>query len=322
MKTLHPNSSSFVTFGFCVFVSCFSSYASGQSVTSSALSFGSDDVSASTSTTSNPGEVVQQSASADGYTSFPQTYFGTANGTSSAATSYGLNRIRATGQLIGIIGPGPSGSAYVDSVASSLWQDTWTIVGGNVGDVVTLSLVGRTTYALALGGGALPFAPALDLFARFVAGGPFDSDQADFANQSFVANAGAGYFDWSLSLTALSGSLVPVTMYLSASMSSGSAGLDLGITNKTFAFDAMNTSVLSRIGLTDGYSISAASGEVVPYDGDFAYLAVLAAVPEPETWALMIAGLVVLAGLARRRSGGSALLRLRSTSFMTAFGDR
>ena len=110
--------------------------------------------------------------------------------------------------------------------------------------------------------------------------------------------------DWTLSLSARSGDVVGLTMSFNVSLSSSFQGLVAGTTNKSVAFDSSHTSLLNRLDVTDGYSLSSSSGQLVPHEGAFAYLAVLAAtppVPEPHTCALMLVGLSLVGARSLKR---------------------
>lgn len=294
----------------CVLIT-FASLASAQAlpaVNSSATSYGSDAVGPVIPTTTTvPGEAVFQSATSFAYRPTPsgREPFHMVNGSSAAATDFGINRVGVTGELFGISEPGLFAFAYASGIADSRWNDRWTIGGGIAGDLLTVSLSGRTTYDLFLTGVSMPN-PALQLGHGIYAGSPVGSDQVFFAADEFVTSAPAGYIDWVLSFNARSGDEVQVGMYLQAQLDGGSLGLNLGATDKRIAFDAMHTSLLESIEIPFGYSITAASGQLVAHDGGFAYRAVLAelanegTVPEPHTLALAALGLFAT-GLASRR---------------------
>lgn len=306
MRTFRLDRSMQVAASLVLAGACYSGTAAAQTIYSFARTYGSEAVPPIVGVESSaPGEVVSQSASQDGYYYDPdKTYFGTVTGQASAATHYGINRTSAGAGLIGISEPGRFGVAYVNADAQSSWADVWTITGGNTGDPITLSLSGRTTYDLSLLGGAQPDAPALQLYLGVQIYGTHGTDQRSFDNSVFVAHQADGYFDWSLSLIALSGEIVGVGASMQAGLSPSFAGVDLGTTRKLFSFDAMHTSKLEFVTLTDGYSIGAASGELVAHDGGFAYRAVL--VPEPGTYALTAAGLLALFVTIRRRKSHGA----------------
>ena len=276
-------------------------------VNSSAASFGSDTVPpVIQSTTSVAGEIVSQSATASAYLhNSPDgpVLVGSVGGSSSAATDFGINRVGVGGGLIGIAEPGAFAFAYTSGQSFSRWNDSWTVGGGTMGELLTVSLSGRTTYELSLAGGAID-PRALQIGQGFNAGG----SQLSWSSDDFFANAAAGYIDWVLSFDARSGDEVQVAMYFQASLDGGSLGLDLGTTNKGIAFDAMHTSLLESISLPIGYSLTAESGQLVAHDGGFAYRAVLAelanegTVAEPQTLALAALGLFATGLASRRRS--------------------
>lgn len=281
-----------------------SALACAQSVTSTAVTYGSDAIPPIIqSTTTTPGEQVAQSATVLVHARGPKGdyIYGSTSGASYALTDFGMNKVAAAGGLLGINTQTDFGVGYVNSNAYSQWADQWRVSGGKAGDPVSISISGRTSYALGLFNGALPMAPAFQAsgFAQFGSG------SVQFDNSDFAANAIPGFIDWSLSFAARSGDIFNVSMNLSVSISPSFGGLGLGETNKLWSFDSTHTSLVRSADLTDGYSLSAASGQLVAHDGAFAYLAVLAeeapppAVPEPQTYALMFGGLALI-GVARR----------------------
>jgi hypothetical protein len=278
----------------------FAGPATGQSISSYAVSYGSDSGGPVTpDTSSTPGALVHQDAKADAYISPLNSYYGTAFGSASAASDYGVARAAASGQFIGLNTTEHAGFAFVNSTAQSQWTDTWKIDGGTWGDPVSITLTGRTSYHYALGGGAL--IDTLSLWQSVYAIGYYGDSQLTFDTSTFAANAALGYFDWTLTLSTQSGDTVNVGMFLSAAAQPAADGAGEGATDKTVEFDAMHTAVLERTTLTDGYAISAASGELVEHDGALVYRAVLT-VPEPATWSLMLLGFGGLGFGARSRA--------------------
>lgn len=278
-----------------------------QSITSEVTAYGSDDPPpAQRATTNVPGQSVSASAQASfSVSNPPNSASGTTSGSSFAQTDYGVNRVAASGGLVGVNETWGSGLALVDTTAYSFWTDNLTITGGAAGDLVNLSFSGRTTYSLDLVGGAVATAPAVTLEQTFVANSPIDGGQVTLSNAQFASNAALGFVDWTFSLAARSGDLIGLTMSFNVGINSSFQGLQLGSTDKRVSFDSSKTALLETLDVTDGYALSSASGELVVHNGAFAYNAVLAdtvtPIPEPETYALMLAGLGLMSVIARRR---------------------
>lgn len=275
-----------------------------QSVTTTVYSRGdSDPVPEPQTTTQVPGETVTDSSSASFLVSnHLGTASGTALGSSLASTNYGLNRAAVAGDLVGYNGDFGAALAYTQSYAYSRWTDTLVIGGGAAGDLVNLSFSGRTTYSLQVFGGAVAVPPAVSLNQDFFASGSLlGGGQVSFSTADFASNASLGFLDWTLNFAGRSGDSVLLGMVMNMYIEGGNFGGGLGSTNKRVVFDSSNTALLTRLDVTDGYSLTSASGELVAHDGAFAYSAVLAAVPEPETYGLMLVGLGILGFVTRHR---------------------
>jgi len=269
-----------------------------QSVTAYAQSYASDDFEGwSIAFSDKPGERVAQSSSAT--SKFPNVDLGIARGTSEAQSDFGVSRIGVTGQNLSVNTSTAFGYAYVASTAQSQWNDTWTINGGNAGDPVSLLLRGRVRYELALGGGMT--LDRLRLDGGISVSGIFESALLLF---EFTSAPGAQAVDWTLSVDSQAGSSVNVSSGLL--FFGGLLGVGRGFTNETYAFDAMHTARLTGVTITDGYSISALSGDLVPHGEGFSYRAAIAdmqvaTVPLPAGHLLFVAGLAVLIGSTRER---------------------
>jgi hypothetical protein len=279
--------------------------ATAQSVTSTVYSRGlQDPVPEPQATTNVPGEVVTDASSSSFVAG---SVSGSVSGNALAQTDYGLNRIAVSGGLVGENSAAGFGVTYVDGLAYSIWNDSLLVSGGATGDLVNLSFSGRTTYTLDLTGGASASngSPALQLFQQFVANSSIGSGFVNFDTNNFVDNAPQGFLDWTVSFAARSGDTVTLTMVMQAQLSSSFFGLDSGTTNKLASFDSSHTALLTTLDVTDGYSLSSATGELVANGESFAYRAVLATpvtpVPEPETYALMLLGLTAVGIASRRR---------------------
>jgi hypothetical protein len=194
-----------------------------------------------------------------------------------------------------------AGQIVLQSATGENYCDSSSISGGAPGDLVSVSLSGRTTYRFAI----TDIAGITDTRSFNVEQSFSVSTRPDFKSvvldtADFVSNAGAGFVDWSMNFVGTVGMPVNVNSYFDASSDccydvlSGTQDYDV-----TYSFDSMNTSRLQRIELPSGYSLTADSGEIVAHDGAFADRA--AVVPEPQTWALLVFGLGVLGRRAARR---------------------
>jgi hypothetical protein len=136
----------------------------------------------------------------------------------------------------------------------SSWSDRWNIGGGAPGNLVSISLFGRTTYQFAITG----IAGISDTRAFNVTQSVSVSTRPDFGQElletaDFVDNAGVGFIDWSFKFTGTVG--VPVNVNSSFSASSGCRfDLPIGISDfdVTYSFESMKTSRLQRIELIGG----------------------------------------------------------------------
>lgn len=263
-------------------------------------------------TTDVAGQVVQQLAFGESFyrppPSFDEVVLGAVNGSGRASVDYGVNRIALNTGFLDLrsqAGSNPNGLqfGYTQGSVQSTWSDSWNIGGGAPGDLVSISLFGRTTYQFAITG----IAGITDRRAFHVAQSVSVSTRPDFGQvlletADFVANAGVGFIDWSFTFTGTVGVPLNVNGTFSAS-SSPTFDVSIGTRDYdvTYGFNSFNTSKLQRIELPVGYTLSAESGEIVVHDGAFAYRAAL--IPEPQTWALLLVGLIALCWRAKSRQG-------------------
>lgn len=242
-----------------------------------------------------------------------------------ARTDYGSNRATVY-----------AGSLNYDVVSSaralSYWQDEWTFTGVQPGDVVTLRFrldgnwtnVSGLAYRFGVFDPTLPFSLGPDELAPGAAyGHPIEMEAVATASEFLAADqrgfqfappsalsfddpadwTEGGTIDWSFDLQwqPVEGRTYTLASALDLFVSIRDGLVDPTSQDTTPAGVAAraefgNTVALTEVVLPDGVSLSSSAGAV--YN--------IAAVPEPDVWAMLLAGLGVLAGVARRRRGAGA----------------
>lgn len=277
--------------GIILSVTC--SGALAAEVYSEIFTYGSFDNTTETIKTATPGQTISSTAQASTLSA------GTANASAKAQTFFGINRIGTFSELVYHNPPnGNIDAAYTDSWAYSFWTDGLTVQGGSQGDLVNVSFQGSIDYSIAnpnnvplvAGNGFLQIGYQLQISSNI------DQKVIAFTASDFAAGSS---INWSVTVAALSGGRIDVFSLFHSLVDGGSFGIEQGTGRKSFTLDAMRSSTLELINIDSGYTLASEAGELVASSGGFIYQAT--AVPEPETYALMLAGLAAVLHFGRRR---------------------
>lgn len=196
-----------------------------------------------------------------------------------AATTYGVNSASVFGNL-------PLGQGTNDAAAWSIWADTITITGGTGTGKVSFSthLSGtftdhtQTNYTLAViqgAGGNFTGASTLGIFSA-IPGGTSNFSIDVVLPYTFT-------YDVSFTLT----SWLVLSAHLDANCCGGREAM------LPFSADFSHTAILDTVILPTGATLISGSGSSYPAN--------VAAIPEPETYAMLLAGLGLISWTARQR---------------------
>jgi len=262
------------------------------SVGSTVFTIESDVVPPVVQTTSSvPGQTISRSGSAS------DRYAGTATGSSTAQTDFGVNRVGAKAQLVWDLNLPDTGLAYVDAYARSTWQDSLVLSGGRTGDSISVTFNGVIDFELT-GGVAVPGRPNVLIDFGFSAASSRNVAQISLESRDFF---GDGPITWTRTFAAQSGDIITINSSFTANLNASFFGAGPGIGQKSASFDAMNSSVLGLITVDNGYSLDSTSGMLMNTGNGFIYQA--AAVPEPTTYAMILGGLCLIGVVVSRLRG-------------------